>query len=106
VEAALGGVPVDLVISDMSPNLSGIAATDQARSVALAECAVAFAVARLSPSGALLLKVFQGAGFPELLAHIRRSFEQVAIRKPEASRSRSAETYILARRPRATRAVA
>jgi len=65
-------VAVDVVLSDMAPNLSGIAATDQARSLALCELAVAFALEHLKPGGALLMKGFQGAGFPELLAEMRR----------------------------------
>ncbi len=100
LERVLGGRPVDLVLSDLSPNLSGVAATDQARSIALAERAVEFAVAHLSPGGALLLKTFQGVGFPALLRQVRTGFEQVVSRKPEASRSRSSEMYLLARAPR------
>lgn len=97
---ALAGRPVDLVLSDLSPNLSGVAATDQARGIELAELAVAFAGAHLKPGGALLLKTFQGVGFPALLRQVRASFERVASRKPEASRSRSSEMYLLARGPR------
>jgi 23S rRNA (uridine2552-2'-O)-methyltransferase len=98
LERALGGAAVDVVLSDMAPNLSGIAATDQARSLALCELAVAFALAHLKPGGALLMKGFQGAGFPELLAQMRREFATVASRKPDASRERSSEMYLLARR--------
>lgn len=98
LEAALAGRPVDVVLSDMSPNLSGIASTDQARSLALCELAVAFALERLKPGGALLMKGFQGAGFPELLARMRREFAAVAARKPDASRRRSSEMYLRARR--------
>jgi 23S rRNA (uridine2552-2'-O)-methyltransferase len=100
IERALGGQAVDLVLSDLSPNLSGVAATDQARSIALAERAVEFAVAHLSPAGALLVKTFQGVGFPALLGEVRGSFERVVSRKPEASRSGSSEMYLLARTPR------
>lgn len=98
--ALLEGGRADLVLSDTAPNISGIAAADQARSVALAELAVDFALRHLKPQGALLVKVFQGAGFPELLAAMRRSFRSVAVRKPRASRDRSSETYLLARGPR------
>ncbi len=100
LEAALGGQPADLVLSDLSPNLSGVAATDQARSTALAERAVEFAAAHLKPGGALLVKTFQGAGFPALLRQLRARFERVAARKPGASRSRSSEMYVVARGPR------
>lgn len=100
IERALGGRPVDLVLSDLSPNLSGVAATDQARSTELAELAVEFGAAHLKPGGALLVKAFQGAGFPALLKRVRASFERVVSRKPEASRSRSREMYLVARRPR------
>jgi len=101
LEAALGGGDVDLVLSDMAPNISGVPSTDQARSIHLAELAVAFAVEHLKPQGTALVKMFQGAGFPELLARMRGAFETVASRKPGASRGRSSETYLLARRPRA-----
>ena len=97
VEAALGGRQADLVLSDMAPNMSGIAVSDQARSMALAEIARDFAIAHLSPSGALLVKVFQGAGFDEFLMSVRKAFSKVAVRKPEASRGESAEQYLLAR---------
>lgn len=100
IERALGGEPVDLVLSDLSPNLSGVAATDQARSMELAELAVEFAAAHVKPGGALLIKAFQGAEFPMLLRRVRASFERVASRKPDASRSRSSEMYVLARIPR------
>jgi 23S rRNA (uridine2552-2'-O)-methyltransferase len=100
LERALGGRPVDLVLSDLSPNLSGVAATDSARSIALAEDAVEFAAAHLRRDGTLLVKTFQGAGFPALLRQVRARFAQVASRKPEASRSRSSEMYLLVRGPR------
>jgi len=87
-----------VVLSDMAPNVSGIAATDQARSLALCELAVAFALEHLKSGGALLMKCFQGAGFPELMAQMRREFATVASRKPDASRDRSSEMYLLARR--------
>jgi 23S rRNA (uridine2552-2'-O)-methyltransferase len=95
---ALAGAAVDVVLSDMAPNLTGIAASDQARSLALGELAVDFALERLGPRGTLLMKGFQGAGFPQLLARMRRDFATVAARKPDASRARSSEVYLLARK--------
>jgi 23S rRNA (uridine2552-2'-O)-methyltransferase len=98
VERELAGAAVDVVLSDLAPDLSGIAATDQARSLELCELAVAFALEHLGSGGTLLLKAFQGAGFPELLARMRREFAAVASRKPEASRNESSEIYLRARR--------
>ncbi len=95
---ALGGTRADLVLSDLSPSLSGVRASDQARAAALAELAVDFALAHLRPDGVLVLKAFQGAGFPPLLARLRRDFAGVAARKPAASRSASSEMYLVARR--------
>jgi 23S rRNA (uridine2552-2'-O)-methyltransferase len=100
VERALGGGRVDLVLSDMSPNLSGVAVADQARTVHLCELAFEFGLAHLKPGGSLLVKAFQGAGFPAFLQRLRGSFERVVSRKPGASRSRSSEMYLLARGPR------
>ena len=97
VETALGGSGADLVLSDMAPNMSGVASVDQARSIALAELALEFAVNHLKPQGNFLVKVFQGSGFDALVADIRRKFVQVMIRKPEASRSRSNEVYVVAK---------
>jgi len=98
VEAALAGSPVDVVLSDMAPNLSGIAISDQARSMALAELARDFALAHLKPGGVFLVKVFQGSGYDEFLKSLRAAFGKVAVRKPGASRDESAEQYLLARR--------
>ncbi len=95
VEKYLEARPVDLVLSDMAPNMSGVASVDQARSIGLAELALDFAVNHLKPQGNFLVKVFQGSGFEELVAEIRRRFVQVMIRKPEASRSRSNEVYLV-----------
>lgn len=95
VEKFLDGRSVDLVLSDMAPNMSGVASVDQARSIGLAELALDFAVNHLKPQGNFLVKVFQGSGFEELVAEIRRRFVQVMIRKPEASRSRSNEVYLV-----------
>jgi 23S rRNA (uridine2552-2'-O)-methyltransferase len=97
LERALAGRKADLVLSDMAPNLSGIAATDQARALALAELARDFAMNHLKPQGNFLVKVFQGAGFDEFVKALRRQFRTVAVRKPEASRSRSREVYVLAK---------
>jgi 23S rRNA (uridine2552-2'-O)-methyltransferase len=94
---ALNGVKVDLVLSDMAPNLSGIAAADAARSAHLAELAIEFALAHLKPSGSLLLKAFQGSGYSQLVEQLKQRFKSVAVRKPPASRAESAETYLLAR---------
>ena len=107
LEEALEGKPVDLVLSDMAPNMSGIASVDQARSLALAELAFEFALNHLKPQGNFLVKVFQGAGHSEFLASLRRAFALVNTRKPEASRSRSREVYILGkglRKPAGTHA--
>jgi 23S rRNA (uridine2552-2'-O)-methyltransferase len=100
VEAALERQPVDLVISDMAPNLSGVSATDQARSMHLCELALEFAGTHLKPEGAFLVKVFQGAGYAEFLAAVRARFESVVSRKPGASRERSSEMYLLGKRLR------
>jgi 23S rRNA (uridine2552-2'-O)-methyltransferase len=94
---ALGERKVDLVMSDMAPNMSGIDAVDQPRSMNLAELALDFAGQVLKPGGDLLMKVFQGAGFQELVQVARRQFTTVKLRKPDASRARSAEMYLLAR---------
>jgi len=96
LKQALGGRPVDLVMSDMAPNMSGIDAVDQPRQLHLAELALEFSREVLRPGGVLLAKVFQGAGFDELLRAVRREFEKVRMKKPPASRARSAEMYLLA----------
>jgi 23S rRNA (uridine2552-2'-O)-methyltransferase len=95
--AALGGAKVDVLLSDMAPNLSGIAAADAARSAHLCELAIEFAQAHLRPNGVLLVKAFQGSGFSQLVEQLKRTFITVAVRKPPASRAESAETYLLAR---------
>lgn len=86
---------VDWVISDMAPNLSGIQSADQARSIYLAELALDLASKVLSPKGRFLVKLFQGEGFDEFLLQVRKRFQKVVIRKPKASRGRSAEVYLL-----------
>ena len=95
LEEVLGGRKLDLVVSDMAPNLSGVRATDQARSVHLCELALAFAKDHLKPRGAFLVKVFQGTGYPEFLAAVRAVFIAVASRKPGASRGDSKEMYLM-----------
>jgi len=95
LEDALGAEKLDLVVSDMAPNLSGVRATDQARSIHLCELALEFARAHLKPNGAFLVKVFQGAGYPEFLAAMRSAFIDVSSRKPGASRGGSSEMYLL-----------
>jgi 23S rRNA (uridine2552-2'-O)-methyltransferase len=97
LNAALGGKKVDLVMSDMAPNMMGIADVDHDRSMALVDLAVDFAAHSLRPGGDLLMKVFQGREFQPLVARLRRDFESVKLRKPKASRARSAEVYVLAR---------
>jgi 23S rRNA (uridine2552-2'-O)-methyltransferase len=88
------------VLSDMAPNISGVDVVDHARAADLEALALDFALGTLGPKGVLVMKVFQGAGFQELLANARRSFRQVRMRKPKASRQRSSETYLVARDPR------
>ena len=100
LESALAARQVDLVLSDMAPNISGIAVSDDARIMHLGELALDFARRHLKPGGDMLVKVFQGAGFMELRRDFTSAFESVQVRKPAASRDRSAETYLLARRKR------
>lgn len=100
LEAALGGRQLDLVLSDMAPNMTGIAVTDQARVMHLTELSLEFAREHLKTGGDMLVKVFQGAGFMELRDETAKLFEAVQVKKPAASRDRSAETYLLARKKR------
>lgn len=102
LKSALAGRQVDLVLSDMAPNMTGIAATDSAQVLHLAELTLDFARQHLKPGGDLLVKVFQGAGFMELRKDIQALFDTLQTRKPAASRDRSAELYLLARRKRVT----
>ncbi|KTC94438.1 23S rRNA (uridine(2552)-2'-O)-methyltransferase RlmE [Legionella erythra] len=88
---------VDLLLSDMAPNMSGTAAVDIPRAMYLAELAFDFADKTLKPGGSMLIKIFHGAGFDDLIKEARTRFEKVVIRKPMASRSRSRETYLLAK---------
>lgn len=95
LEDFLQGKPVGLVISDMAPNMSGVASADQARAMHLAELAMEFALEHLKPDGSFLVKVFQGAGFEDFLKLMRSRFARVVTRKPKASRDRSSEVYLL-----------
>jgi 23S rRNA (uridine2552-2'-O)-methyltransferase len=97
IEAALEGRKADMVLSDMAPNMSGIAVSDQARIMALAEVARDFALLHLKRQGVLLVKIFQGPGYDDYLLSLRRGFAKVAVRKPPASRGESAEQFLLAR---------
>lgn len=97
LESRVGRHSVDLVLSDMAPNLSGVDAADQASALYLCELALDFARGHLKPKGVFLAKVFQGEGFEAYLKMLRQSFEVVTIRKPKASRPRSREVYLLAR---------
>ncbi len=93
----LVGERVDLVMSDMAPNISGVKAVDQPRAMHLAELALDFSRNVLTPEGNLLIKAFQGEGFDVLVRELRSAFRKVLVRKPGASRSRSREVYLLAR---------
>jgi 23S rRNA (uridine2552-2'-O)-methyltransferase len=93
----LAGEPLDLVLSDMAPNISGMKAVDQPRSIYLAELALDFALSTLKPDGAMVVKAFHGEGFDELVKTMRQHFERVVSRKPKASRPESRETYLVAK---------
>ncbi|MDX1569069.1 MAG: 23S rRNA (uridine(2552)-2'-O)-methyltransferase RlmE [Xanthomonadales bacterium] len=97
LEAALDGQPVDVVLSDMAPNITGMKAADQPRAMYLAELALDFARQWVRPGGAMLAKVFQGEGFDAFIAQARAQFSAVKTVKPKASRSRSREVYVMAR---------
>lgn len=97
LEAAMGAARVDLVLSDMAPNISGVDAADQVAGVHLAELALEFARNRLKPGGVLVTKLFQGEGFDDFLRNLRQAFDKVVLRKPKASRPRSREIYLVAR---------
>jgi 23S rRNA (uridine2552-2'-O)-methyltransferase len=96
LEASLGGAPVDLVLSDMAPNMSGVEGVDQARSMYLAELARDFADQHLRTGGSFLIKLFQGAEFDQYIRDLRKRYASVKVRKPDASRSRSPEVYAMA----------
>lgn len=101
LEATLAGEPVDLVLSDMAPNMTGVNAVDQPASMYLVELARDFADAHLKPGGAFLVKLFMGTGFDDYVRELRKRYDKVVIRKPKASRSRSPEVYALATGKRA-----
>ncbi len=94
----LGGEKVDLVISDMAPNLSGVESADAARVMHVCELALEFALSHLKPEGALLVKTFNGSGYSQLVEPFKRQFASVSSRKPPASRAQSSETFLLGRR--------
>jgi 23S rRNA (uridine2552-2'-O)-methyltransferase len=96
LKALLGDAPVDLVLSDMAPNISGVTVADQARAMYLAELARDFAEVHLKRGGAFLIKLFQGRDYDAYLKSLRQGYERVSIRKPKASRARSPEVYALA----------
>jgi len=98
LEDALNGQHVDLVLSDMAPNMSGMGAVDQPRAMYLAELALSFAEKWLEPGGSFVVKIFHGEGFDEYVKQTRSLFEKVQVRKPSASRPRSREVYILGHR--------
>lgn len=97
IERAVGGTKVDLVLSDMAPNISGVDSADQVGSIYLAELALDFARNRLKKGGVFVSKLFQGEGFDDYVRDLRQHFQKVTLRKPKASRPRSRETYLVAR---------
>jgi 23S rRNA (uridine2552-2'-O)-methyltransferase len=96
LQSLLDGEPVDLVISDMAPNVTGMASVDQPRAMYLCELALDFARESLKPGGGFVIKVFQGAGFDEYFKSLRQSFSRVVSRKPSSSRAKSREIYLVA----------
>lgn len=94
----LGDARVDLVISDMAPNLSGVGSADSARIQHVCDLALDFATQHLKPEGALIVKAFHGSGFSQIVESFKRHFQRVVERKPKASRDRSSETFLVARR--------
>lgn len=97
LESRLEGRKVDLVVSDMAPNLSGVAMADSAAVALVVELAVDFAGRHLKPNGALLVKCFHGSGYSQLVELFKRTFRVVSVRKPKASRDKSAETFLVGR---------
>lgn len=95
LEAVLNGRKVDLVLSDMAPNLSGVAATDSARVEHIIDLAMEFAQAHMKPTGALLVKCFNGTGYNEIFAKFKETFKTVSHKKPKASREKSSEVFLL-----------
>ena len=98
LEARLHGQKVDLVISDMAPNLSGVGVADSARIQHVCDLALEFSVNHLKPEGALIVKAFHGSGFSQIVESFKRHFVRVVERKPKASRDKSSETFLIARR--------
>ena len=97
LEVAVGGQKLDLVLSDMAPNLTGIAATDAARVEDIIDLALDFACAHLKPSGCLLVKCFNGSGYSQIMEKFRQTFKTVSSKKPKASRDKSSEIFLLGR---------
>jgi 23S rRNA (uridine2552-2'-O)-methyltransferase len=95
LEEVVGGRKVDLVLSDMAPNLSGVAVTDAARMEHIIELAIDFAKHHMKPSGALLVKCFNGTGYTQLVENFREEFKTVTPKKPKASRDKSSEVFLL-----------
>jgi 23S rRNA (uridine2552-2'-O)-methyltransferase len=95
LEAAVGGRKLDLVLSDMAPNLTGIAATDAARVEDIIDLAIDFAQVHLKPSGCLLVKCFNGGGYSQIVEKFRSAFKTVSSKKPKASRDKSSEIFLL-----------
>ncbi len=97
LQEQLDGAKVDLVLSDMAPNLSGVSSADSARIQHVCDLAVDFAVNHLKPDGALIVKAFHGSGFSQIVENFKRHFRRVVERKPKASRDKSAETFLVGR---------
>jgi 23S rRNA (uridine2552-2'-O)-methyltransferase len=97
LQELVGGQPVDLVISDMAPNLSGVSSADSARIQHVCELAMEFACSHLKPDGALIVKAFHGSGFSQIVQSFKQRFTRVVERKPKASRDKSSETFLVAR---------
>lgn len=98
LKALLGDQRVDLVISDMAPNLSGVSSADSARIQHVCDLALDFACQHLTPDGALIVKAFHGSGFSQIVESFKRHFHRVVERKPKASRDKSSETFLVGRR--------
>ena len=97
LESMLDGQKVDLVVSDMAPNLSGVGSADSARIQHVCELAMEFSLAHLKPEGALIVKAFHGSGFSQIVETFKKHFRRVVERKPKASRDKSSETFLVAR---------
>jgi len=97
LNVVLNGQQIDLVLSDIAPNITGVSAIDQPSSMYLVELALDFALTNLSKNGSFLVKVFQGEGFEQYMKAMREGFQKVITRKPDASRPRSREVYLLGR---------